>query len=389
MFLVKFTAYYKIMVRNTLFSILVLAITITSCQSSANGKNETVTSDTSANAVALKTDTLYKGLNNPWGMAWLPDGRMLITEKAGEILVFRDGKFTGEKLAGVPAVVDKGQGGLLDIKLHPDYEKNKWIYISYSKPVKGGSTTTITRFKLNGNNIVDKQDLFEAKPYLDADYHFGCRIIFDKDNYMFFSSGERGTMKKVWELNNDHGKIHRLKDDGTVPDDNPFVKTAGAKASIWSYGHRNPQGLVYDKGNNRIWGIEHGPRGGDELNLVEKGKNYGWPLTCYGINYDGTVLTDKKEMPGVTNPTHYWVPSIAPCGSMIVTSDKYPEWKGNLLIGALALKHIARVQLDGTKYISEEKLLNNVARFRDVAEGPDGFIYAVTEGPGMLLRLVK
>lgn len=371
-----------------LLYLMLLLITITSCQSSASGKGDETTAGDSARATsALKVDTLYKDLQNPWGMAWLPDGRLLITEKAGEILVFRDGKFTGEKLSGVPAVMSEGQGGLLDIRLHPNYNENKWIYISFSKPVKGGATTTIMRFKLDGNNIVDKQELYEAKPYLDADYHFGSRIVFDKDNYMFFSSGERGTMKKVWELNNDHGKIHRLKDDGSVPDDNPFVKTKGARPSIWSYGHRNPQGLIYDQANNRVWGIEHGPRGGDELNLIEKGKNYGWPLTCYGINYDGSVLTDKKEMPGVTNPTHYWVPSIAPCGSMIVTSDKYPGWKGNLLVGALALRHIARVQLDGTNYVKEEKLLNDVARFRDVAEGPDGFIYAVTEGPGLLLKI--
>jgi len=376
------------MIRNTLISGFATLLIITSCHTSAGDNHSGKDTDSTAPVSKIKTDTLYKGLQNPWGMVWLPDGRMLITEKAGQILVFKAGKFTGEKLTGVPEVTDSGQGGLLDIKLHPDYDNNKWIYISYSKPVKGGATTTITRFRLDGNNIVDKQELFEAKPYLDADYHFGSRIIFDKDNYMFFSSGERGTMKKVWELNNDHGKIHRLKDDGTVPDDNPFVNTAGAKKSIWSYGHRNPQGLIYDKENNRIWGIEHGPRGGDELNLIEKGKNYGWPLTCYGINYDGTILTDKKEMPGVTNPTHYWVPSIAPCGSMIVTSNKYPEWKGNLLIGALALRHIARVQLNGTTYVKEEKLLNDVARFRDIAEGPDGYIYAITEGPGMLLKLV-
>ena len=376
------------MIRYSLIAVLATLIIITAYQTSACNNQKGSGKSDSAVTTSYKIDTLYKGFKNPWGMVWLPDGRMLVTEKAGEILVFRDGKYTGEKLSGVPAVVDGGQGGLLDIKLHPDYDKNKWIYISYSKPVKGGSTTTITRFKLDGNNIVEKQELYEAKPYLDADYHFGSRIIFDKDNYLFFSSGERGTMKKVWELDNDHGKIHRLNDDGTVPDDNPFVKTAGAHPSIWSYGHRNPQGLIYDKENNRIWGIEHGPRGGDELNLIEKGKNYGWPLTCYGINYDGTVLTDKKEMPGVTNPTHYWVPSIAPCGSMIVTSEKYPDWKGNLLIGALALKHIARVQLNGTTYVSEEKLLNNVARFRNIAEGPDGYIYAITEGPGMLLKIV-
>lgn len=376
------------MTRFTLLYFIIALLTITSCQSTVADKSRDEKAK-SADSLpyALKVDTLYNGLQNPWGMAWLPDGRLLVNEKAGEILVFKDGKFTGEKLSGVPAVMSGGQGGLLDIRIHPNYNENKWIYISFSKPVKGGSTTAITRFKLEGNNIVEKQELYEAKPYLDADYHFGSRIVFDKDNFMFFSSGERGTMKKVWELDNDHGKVHRLKDDGTVPDDNPFVKTKGARPSIWSYGHRNPQGLIYDKANDRVWDIEHGPRGGDELNLVEKGKNYGWPITCYGINYDGSVLTDKKEMEGVTNPAHYWVPSIAPCGSMIVTSDKYPEWKGNLLIGALALRHIARVQLDGTKYVKEEKLLNNVARFRNVAEGPDGFIYAVTEGPGLLLRI--
>ncbi len=369
------------------FSLFCTLLT-TSCQSSASDNKENASSPASDSAVvAGKTDTLYKGFQNPWGMAWLPDGRLLITEKAGEILIFKDGKNTGEKLSGVPAVVSEGQGGLLDIKLHPDYANNKWIYISYSKPVKGGATTAISRFKLDGNNIVEKQDLFEAKPYLDADFHFGSRIIFDKDNYMFFSVGERGTMKKTWETNNDHGKIHRLKDDGSVPDDNPFVKTPGASKSVWTVGHRNPQGLVYDKANNRIWEIEHGPRGGDELNLIQKGKNYGWPTTSYGINYDGSVLTDKKEMPGVTNPTHYWVPSIGPCGAMIVTSDKYPNWKGNLLVGALALRHIARVELNDTAYVKEEKLLNNVARFRNVAEGPDGFIYAITEGPGLLLRI--
>jgi glucose/arabinose dehydrogenase len=375
------------MTTNTIICGFAYLIIVTACQSAANEKHEAGPSS-KISSTSVKADTLYKDFQNPWGMVWLPDGRMLITEKAGEILVFRDGKFTGEKLNGVPAVASGGQGGLLDIKLHPDYEKNKWIYISYAKPVKGGATTTIARFKLDGNNIIDKQELYEAKPYVDADYHFGSRIIFDKNNYLFFSSGERGTMKKVWELDNDHGKIHRLKDDGTIPDDNPFVKTPGARKSIWSYGHRNPQGLVYDKENDRIWEIEHGPRGGDELNLIQKGNNYGWPLTCYGINYDGTILTDKKEMPGVTNPTRYWVPSIAPCGSMIVTSDKYPKWKGNLLIGALALRHIARVQLNGTTYVTEEKLLDNVARFRDIAEGPDGYIYAITEGPGMLLKLM-
>lgn len=320
-------------------------------------------------------------------MTWLPDGRMLVTERAGEILIFKDDKYTGEKLTGVPAVFNQGQGGLLDITLHPDYENNPWIYIAYSKPVEGGATTAITRFKLNGNQVTDLQELFTAKPYIPADYHFGSRIVFDKDNFMFFSAGERGTQPKVQELDNDHGKIHRLHDDGRIPADNPFVNQKGAKASIWSYGHRNPQGMVYDKATGRLWAAEHGPKGGDELNLIEKGKNYGWPKTSYGINYDGTILTKDKELPGIQNPARYWVPSIAPCGITIVTSDKYPNWKGNILVTALAFKHIARVELNNTTYVKEEQLLQDMGRFRDVEESPDGFIYAVSEGPGLLVKL--
>ena len=341
-----------------------------------------------ADSSQVTVQKLYDGLKNPWGMAWLPDGRLLVTERAGEILVFKNDKFTGQKLTGVPAVFNDGQGGLLDIKLHPDYKKNGWIYISYSKPVEGGATTAIMRFKLNGNQLVEKKDIFLAKPFLEANYHFGSRIVFDKNNFLYFSSGERGTQPKVQELNNDHGKIHRIYDDGRIPQDNPFVGQADAHGSIWTYGHRNPQGMVYDAATDRVWAIEHGPKGGDELNLIQKGKNYGWPKTSYGINYDGTILTKDKEMTGIENPVRFWVPSIAPCGMTLVTTDKYPGWKGNILVGALAFRQIARVQLDGTKYITEEKLLQDTGRFRMVAQSPDGFIYAVTEGPGQLLKIL-
>ncbi len=253
--------------------------------------------------------------------------------------------------------------------------------------MEGGATTAIMRFKLQGNQLVEKKDIFLAQPYLKADFHFGSRIIFDKDKFLYFSSGERGTQPKVQELNNDHGKIHRIYDDGRVPQDNPFVNQKDARPTIWTYGHRNPQGMVYDAATNRIWAVEHGPKGGDELNLIQKGKNYGWPKTSYGINYDGTILTEFKEMAGVTNPVRYWVPSIGPCGMAQVTSDRYPEWKGNLLVGALAFRHIARVQLTDTKYETEEKLVQDIGRVRCVAESPDGYIYAITEGPGLLIRL--
>jgi glucose/arabinose dehydrogenase len=333
-------------------------------------------------------EKLYENLNNPWGMAWLPDGRLLVTERAGQILVFKDDKFTGEKLSGVPEVFAKGQGGLLDIQLHPDYAQNGWIYISYAKPVEGGATTALTRFKLQGNEVVEKQDIFEAKPALDADYHFGSRIVFDKAKFLYLSVGERGTQPKVLLLDNDHGKVHRMYDDGRAPKDNPFVNQKGARPTIWTLGHRNPQGMVYDAASNRIWAVEHGPKGGDELNLIQKGKNYGWPKTSYGINYDGTVLTKNKELPGIENPVRYWVPSIGPCGMALVTSKRYPNWQGNLLVGALAFQHVARVQLSGAKYNTEEKLMQNLGRFRHVAQSPDGYLYAVTEGPGQLVKLM-
>lgn len=352
------------------------------------GKRKSLDKAVAAGNSKYTVEKLYADFKNPWGMVWLPDGRLLVTEREGEILVFQNDKFTGARLSGMPEVFNNGQGGLMDIKLHPDYKKNNWIYISYSKPVDGLATTAVMRFKLQGNQMVGKEDIFTAKPYLKADYHFGSRIIFDKNGFLFVSAGERGTQPKVQELNNDHGKIHRIYDDGRIPADNPFAGKKDASASIWSYGHRNPQGMVYDAVNNRIWAIEHGPKGGDELNLIEKGKNYGWPKTSYGINYNGTILTEFKEMAGVENPVRYWVPSIGPCGMTIVTSNRYPKWKGNLLVGALAFAHIARIQLNGTKYVSEERLVDGIGRVRCVAQSPDGYIYAITEGPGLLIKLL-
>ena len=282
------------------FALLAFTGILLACQPSdpkateTAGQNAVPGTDTAKSNITAQK--LYDGLKNPWGMAFLPDGRLLVTERSGEILVFKGDKFTGEKLSGVPAVFNQGQGGLLDIQLHTDHATNGWIYIAYAKPVEGGATTAIMRFKLQGNQLVEKKDIFMARPFITADYHFGSRIVFDKDGFLFFSSGERGTQPKVQELDNDHGKIHRIKDDGSVPEGNPFEGQANARPTIWTYGHRNPQGMSYDRENNRLWAVEHGPKGGDELNLIEKGKNYGWPKTSYGINYDGTVLTPYKEM---------------------------------------------------------------------------------------------
>ncbi|MCF1750526.1 PQQ-dependent sugar dehydrogenase [Mariniradius sediminis] len=337
----------------------------------------------------LKIDTLYTEFINPWGMTWLPDGTMLVTERKGEILVFKDDKFTGTKLSGVPAVSEVNQAGLLDIAVHPKYAENGWIYLSYARKADKGEVLVISRAKLSGSALTDLQEIFVCNPEWEGGRHFGSRIVFDNDGYLYFSNGDKGSRPmNAQELNNDHGKIHRIHDDGRIPADNPFVNTPGASPSIWTYGNRNPQGMIYDKANNRIWAVEHGPKGGDELNLIEKGKNYGWPVISYGINYDGSILTELTEKEGMEQPVTYWVPSIATCGMALVTSDVYPEWKGNILVAGLAGMQIARVELEGTKYKSQETLLKDIGRVRQVSESPDGYIYAITEATSLLVKLV-
>jgi glucose/arabinose dehydrogenase len=294
-----------------------------------------------------------------------------------------------EKIGNVPAVFANGQGGLMDIKLHPDYASNGWIYLTYAKPGEGGGGTVIARTKLEGNNLTGLEELFSAQPLSGSGAHFGSRIVFDGKGYIFFTSGERGTKPNAQDLTNHLGKVLRLHEDGKVPTDNPFVNTPDAKPEIWSYGHRNPQGLVYDKATETLWDVEHGPMGGDELNKVEKGKNYGWPVITYGMNYDSTAITDITEKEGMEQPVFYWKPSIATCGMTQVTGDKYPGWNGNLLVGALAKQHIARVELDAQgKFVKQEKLLENIGRVRAVEQSPDGYLYVATETPGMLLKLV-
>jgi aldose sugar dehydrogenase len=333
-------------------------------------------------------DTITTELKNPWGIAFLPDGRALVTERAGEIRIIKDGKLLDEKIQGVPPVYAHGQGGLMDIQLHPDFAKNGWIYLSYSKQVADSGGTVIARAKIEGNTLTNLEELFQALPLSKSEVHFGSRIAFDGKGYMFFTSGERGKRENAQDLTNHLGKVLRLHDDGKIPADNPFVSTLGAKSEIWSYGHRSLQGLYYDKATGILWEHEHGPRGGDELNIVEKGKNYGWPVITYGINYDSTIITDITEKEGMEQPVRYWVPSIAPCGLTMVTSDKYPAWKGNLLVGALSHQLVARVEVKDNKFVHEERLMEKIGRVRAVVESPDGYIYVATENPGKIVRLV-
>lgn len=376
------------------YSFIIILTLVSGCSEKENGADndsaseETYTGKTySSEELTFGIDTIANNLKNPWGMAFLPDGRTLVTERGGEVLIFQGDKQLGDKIT-IPDVFVNGQGGLLDIKLHPDFDDNGWIYLSYAKKGQGGGGTVIARTKMEGNKFGPIEELFAAQPLSESGVHFGSRIAFDGNGYMFFSSGERGTKENAQNLQNHLGKVLRLHDDGRIPNDNPFVNTKGAKPEIWSYGHRNPQGLVYDADTKTLWDVEHGPRGGDELNKVEKGKNYGWPVITYGINYDSTIITDKTSQEGMEQPVTYWVPSIAPCGMMQVKGDKYEGWKENLLVGALALQHVARIELKDGKYVAQEKLLDKTARVRAVSESPDGFIYVATEGPGMLLKLI-
>lgn len=344
----------------------------------------------STEKLKIRPDTLITGLNIPWGMAFLPNGDMLVTEREGKLLRFRNGKLLME-IKGLPEIRAIGQGGLMDIRLHPDYKNNAWIYFAYTSQAKDNSDgwgTAIMRAKLKDGELTDKELLFKAVPDSKTGHHFGCKITFDGKGHVFFGVGERGRSENAQDITNDCGKIHRINEDGTIPVDNPFYNTPGARKSIWSYGQRNPQGLIISPFTGDLWESEHAPKGGDELNLIEAGNNYGWPVICFGINYDGTILTPDTAKAGMEQPKTYWIPSIAPCGMTFVTGDKYPGWEGNILIGSLRFRNMERVEIKDRKVIHKETLLYNIGRMRNVEMGPDGYIYVGVEGPGMIIRLV-
>jgi len=345
----------------------------------------------SSEAQDIRLDTIASGINVPWSMTFLPNGEMLITERSGKLY-----RLTKEKklqnIDGVPDVLAEGQGGLLDIALHPAFGKNHLIYFSYSMPQKSDSgvlaTTAVMRAKLKGNKLTAQKNIFIALPFSKTRHHFGSRLQFGKDGCLYVSVGERGNEKQnPQNLNNHLGKIHRIKDDGTIPADNPFAGRNDAVASIYSFGHRNPQGLTIDPLTGKLWSTEHGPRGGDEVNIIGKGRNYGWPVISYGINYNGTIFTNITAKEGMEQPVLYWNPSIAPSGMAFVTGDRYKNWKGNLLVGSLRFKYLNRCVLKGNKIVRQEMLLKNIGRLRDVRMGPDGYIYVSVESPGAILRL--
>ena len=331
-----------------------------------------------------------EGLENPWGMVFLPDGDMLFTERPGRLRIVRDGTLVPDPVPGVPEVYAQGQGGLLDIALHPEFASNRLVYLSFSKPVEGGreSTTAVIRARFQDDALTDVTEVFEA--VTRGRGHYGSRLAFDEDGYLFITVGDRqaspsGDLEAhpAQDLSNHHGTTIRLHDDGRVPSDNPFVGQAGALPEIWSYGHRNAQGLTFHPETGDLWLTEHGPQGGDELNLVLPGRNYGWPVIGYGVNYgSGSPIHESTHREGMEQPVHYWVPSIATSGLLLYTGEAVPEWKGSLFVGGLAGQQLARLTLDGREVAAEETLVEDRGRIRDVRQGPDGFIYLAFDGRG-------
>jgi glucose/arabinose dehydrogenase len=370
-------------------SILIIALSCFLIGCAQNRKTEDVALQSEANR-SYKVETVVNNLSNPWGMTWLPDGSMLITEKSGELIHFKNG--TKTQIQNLPEIYVRGQGGLLDIALHPDYANNGWIYITHSSDQgeESGGNTKLIRANLDGNRLTNIEDLYKAEPNSKAGQHFGSRIAFDNEGYVYFSVGDRGNRDvNPQDITRDNGKIYRLNDDGSIPTDNPFIDDPKAKKAIFSYGHRNPQGLALHPKTGKIWIHEHGPQGGDEINIIKKGSNFGWPVISYGINYSGSKFTDETSRPGMEQPVYYWTPSIAPCGMDFVTGNKYPEWEGHLLVGSLKFNYVELVKLDGEQVIGREKIAEDIGRVRNVKMGPDDYVYIAIEGQGIVRLLPK
>ena len=361
------------------FTILIIMFNF-SCGQEPNDKNEIIVTD----ELNYEMELVFENEGIIWGLEFLDDNSILATLKSGSIIHFKDG--VKKELNGVPEIYLRGQGGLLDIAIHPNFEKNKFIYLSYaSEDIEGkGGNTTISRAILNGDTLEELEVLYKGTPDSRKGQHFGGRMEFDNENYLFFSIGDRGNRNvNPQDITIDGGKIYRIKDDGTIPKDNPFYNDGNAKKAIYSYGHRNPQGMFKHPESGKIWTNEHGPRGGDEINIIEKGKNYGWPKITYGINYSGTTITKNKSLPNMEQPLYYWIPSIAPSSFEYISSEIYPDWKGSLLAGALVFKYIERIVLEDDIVVSRSKIAENLGRPRDIKQGPDGFIYVSIENKGV------
>ena len=342
--------------------------------------------------VSFQVETYADGFEIPWGMAFLPDNRMMVTDRIGDLwIVEKDGKDKVKVSGEIPNVRSKGQGGMLDVAVHPDFNTNSYIYLSYSDYSENKSHTSLIRAKLVNNSLVNSQIIFrpEEKYFTKKSLHFGSRIIFDDKGFIFFCIGDRGDRDLAQNLDMPNGKIYRIRDDGTVPIDNPFYYTKGAIKSIWSYGHRNPQGLAIHPSTRQLWEAEHGPRGGDEVNIILRGHNYGWPVITYGKNYSGTIISKLTHHEGMDQPVFHWTPSIAVCGIAFYDGSQFPEWKNNLLATSLKYERLHRVELDGMNMVKDEIIFEAESRVRDVEVGPDGIIYVALEDPGRIVKLTR
>jgi glucose/arabinose dehydrogenase len=334
---------------------------------------------------------LVEGLEHPWGLAFLPDGRKLVTERPGRLrLVAKDGRLESQPVTGLPAIAATGQGGLLDVALHPRFSENRLVYLSYSARGQGGVGTEVARGRLAGGGLEDVRVIFSQSPKSGTGRHFGSRLVFDRDGYLYITQGDRGEMERAQKPDDHAGSVIRLHDDGRVPADNPFRGRPGWKPEKYTLGNRNMQGAALHPRTGRLWTHEHGPQGGDEINVIRAGANYGWPVITYGVNYGiGTRIGEGTHKAGMEEPLYTWVPSIAPSGMAFYTGDRFPRWQGDLFVGALRDQMLVRLKLDGERVVSEERMLKDVlGRIRDVRDGPDGFLYLLTdERRGVLARL--
>jgi glucose/arabinose dehydrogenase len=337
----------------------------------------------------FRLETYVEGLETAWGLAFLPDGRLLVTEREGRLRVIRDGRLEPQPVAGTPAVFHRGDAGLLDVIAHPDFARNGWIYLAYCEPNGQPETgmTVIVRGRVRDGRWVDAQEIFRApaEHYFPGITHFGCRFLFDGAGHLFFTLGDRGRPEAAQDRSSPLGKIHRVNDDGSIPADNPFVGQKGACRSVYSYGHRHPQGLEFHPVTGRLWATEHGPTGGDELNRVEPGHNYGWPLASDGTER-GRVFA--RALPGMDSPVVSWTPTIAPAAITFCTSARYPAWRNHLFVACLGGEQLRRIETDGDRVVHQEVLFKHLGRVRDVTVGPDGLIYLAMNNPGRVARLV-
>lgn len=377
---------------NNIFNLSVLLIILSnfSCAQDLKPLDSEADNSILVDESNYEMELIFEDENIIWSIEFFEDNSILAAVKSGSLFHY----INGEKIeiGGLPEIYLRGQGGLMDIVLHPDFKENNWLYFSYASEDTGekGGNTTISRAKLINNNLVDLEVLYKASPNTRKGQHFGGRLTFDNENYLYFSVGDRGN-RDVYpqDINLDGGKIYRINDDGSIPSDNPFFNNPNAKKAIYSYGHRNPQGMFKHPITGKIWTNEHGPRGGDEINIIKKGKNYGWPKITYGINYSGTTITKNKSLPKMEQPLYYWLPSIAPSSFEYISSDIYPNWKGSLLAGALVFKYIERISLKNDKVVYRSKIAENLGRPRDIKQGPDGFVYVSIEGKGVYKILPK